>query len=62
MKKCESYSFSISQIIDSEGGGYLNVQNALLQKTFRQSTCSGVPNTVESERHHYYPICSMNIR
>ena len=39
-KKCESHSFSISQIIDSEGGGYLNVQNALLQNTFRQSTCS----------------------
>ena len=35
-KKCESYSFSIPQIIDSEGGGYLNVQNALLQNTFRQ--------------------------
>ena len=40
MKKCESPSFSISQSIDSERGGYLNVQSALLQNTFRQSTCS----------------------
>ena len=61
-KKCESYSFSIFQIIDSEGGCYLNVQNALLQKTFRQSTCSGVPITVEISTTSLLSYCSMNIR
>ena len=62
MKKCESPSFSISQSIDSERGGYLNVQSALLQNTFRQSTCSGVPNTVEISTTSLLSYCSMNMR
>ena len=62
IKKCESHSFSISQIIDSEGGGYLNVQNALLQNAFRQSTCSRVPNTVEISTTSLLSYCSMNMR
>ena len=62
IKKCESHSFSIFQSIDSERGGYLNVQSALLQKTFRQSTCSGVPNTVEISTTSLLSYCSMNIR
>ena len=61
-KKGESPSFSISQIIDSERGGYLNVQNALLQNTFRQSTCSRVPNTVEISTTSLLSYCSMNMR
>ena len=61
-KKCESHSFSISQSIDSERGGYLNVQSALLQKTFRQSACSGVPNTVEISTTSRLSYCSMNMR
>ena len=34
-KKGESCSLSISEIIDSEWGGYLNAWNALLQNSFR---------------------------
>ena len=61
-KKGESPSFSISQIIYSKRGGYLNVQNALHQKTFRQFTCSRVPNTVEISTTPLLFFCSMNIR
>ena len=34
-KKGESSSLSISEIIDSKGGGYLSVWKALLQNGFR---------------------------
>ena len=34
-KKKESSSLSISEIIDSKGGGYLSAWKALLQNTFR---------------------------
>ena len=34
-KKRESSSLSISDIIDSKRGGYLNAWRALLQKSFR---------------------------
>ena len=61
-KKGESPSFSISQSIDSERGGYLNVQSALLQNTFRQSTCSWIPNTVEISTTSLLSYCSMNMR
>ena len=61
-KKGESSSFSISQSIDSEIGGYLNVQSALLQNTIRQSTCSGVPNTVEKSTTSILSYLSMNMR
>ena len=37
-KKDECHSVSISQIIDSERGDYLNVYTALFPATFRQST------------------------
>ena len=37
-KKRDSSSLSISEIIDSKGGGYLNAWKALLQSSFRQST------------------------
>ena len=62
IKKGESHSFSFSQSIDSERGGYLNVQSALLQKTFRQSTCSRAPNTVEISTTSLLSYCSMNMR
>ena len=35
LKKAESSSLSISEIIDSKRGGYLNAWKALLQNTFR---------------------------
>ena len=38
-KKGESSSLSISEIIDSKRGGYLNASKALLQNSFRESTC-----------------------
>ena len=38
-KKGESSSLSISEIIDSKRGGYLSALKALLQNTFRESTC-----------------------
>ena len=34
-KKGESSSLSISEIIDSKSGGYLNARKALLQNSFR---------------------------
>ena len=34
-KKVESYSLSISEIIDSKWGGYLSALKALLQNSFR---------------------------
>ena len=34
-KKDEYPSLVITRIIDSEGGGYLNIQKVLLQKTIR---------------------------
>ena len=34
-KKGECSSLSISEIIDSKGGGYLNACKALLQNSFR---------------------------
>ena len=34
-KKGESSSLSISEIIDSKGGGYLSAWEALLQNSFR---------------------------
>ena len=37
-KKNESHSLSMSEIIDSERGGYLNVKKVLCQNTLRQST------------------------
>ena len=38
-KKGESSSLSISELIDSKRGGYLSGWKALLQNSFRQSTC-----------------------
>ena len=38
-KKGESSSLSISEIIDSKRGGYIRAWKALLQISFRQSTC-----------------------
>ena len=38
-KQDESHSWSISKIIASERGGYLNVEKVLFQATLRQSTC-----------------------
>ena len=55
-RKCESYSFSISQIIDSEGGGYLNVQNACFRRPFGNQRVQEFQTLSKSARHHYYPI------
>ena len=38
-QKNESHSLSITEITDSESGGYLNVQNVVFHRTLRQSTC-----------------------
>ena len=38
-KTMESSSLSISEIIDSKIGGYLSAWKALLQNSFRYSTC-----------------------
>ena len=38
-KKIEFSSWSISGIIDSKIGGYLSARKALLQNSFRESTC-----------------------
>ena len=38
-KKGKSSSLSISEIIDSKRGGYLNAWKASLENSFRESTC-----------------------
>ena len=38
-KKGESSSLSISEIVDSKSGGYLSAWKALVQNSFRESTC-----------------------
>ena len=38
-KKEESSRLSISEIIDSKRGGYLSAWEALLQNSFRYSSC-----------------------
>ena len=38
-KKGESSSLSISEIIDSKWSGYLSAWKALLQNSFRYSSC-----------------------
>ena len=38
-KNGESSSLSIFEIIDSKRGGYLSAWKALLQNSFRESTC-----------------------
>ena len=46
-KKYQSYSLSITEIINCETGSYLNVQKAIFHATLRQTTCYRVPNTAE---------------
>ena len=55
-KKCDSHSFSISQSIDSERGGYLNVQSDLLRRPFGNQRVQEFQTLLKSARHHYYPI------
>ena len=55
-KKSESHSFSISQIIDSEGGGYLNVQNAFFRTPFGNQRVHEFQTLSKSARHHLYLI------
>ena len=61
-KKDQSYSLSITEIINCETGSYLNVQKAIFQATLRQTTCYRVPNTAEisTELVSYY--YSFNLR
>ena len=40
-------SLNISEVIDSEKCSYLNAKKQLFQNTFRQWTCSRVPDTVQ---------------
>ena len=46
-KKDENPSLIISEIIESEESGYLNVYKVLLENTIRESTCWRVRNTAE---------------
>ena len=38
-RKDKSQSLSITEIINSETGSYLNVQKAIFHATFRKTTC-----------------------
>ena len=38
-EKDQSYSLSISEVINCESGSYLNVQKAIFHATLRQITC-----------------------
>ena len=58
-KKYEYPSLIISQIIDFERGGYLNVWKVLIQNTIRLSTYLHVPNTAKistAALFQYYPF------
>ena len=55
-KKGESPSFSISQSIDSERGGYLNVQSACFRTPFGNQRVQEFQTLSKKALHHYYPI------
>ena len=61
-KNDQSYSLSITEIINCEKGSYLNVQKAIFHATLRQTTCYRFPNTAEisTEQVSYY--YSINLR
>ena len=46
-KNDQSYSLSITEIINCETGSYLNVQKAIFHATLRHTTCYRFPNTAE---------------
>ena len=46
-KKDQLDSFNILEVIDSQIYGYLNARKLLFWDTFKESTCSRVPNTAE---------------
>ena len=46
-EKNQSYSLSITEIINCETGSYLNVQKAIFHATLRQTTCYRVTNTAK---------------
>ena len=47
-KKDQLYSLNISELTDSERGGYLNAPKLVFQNTLRESTCSRVLNTAHT--------------
>ena len=56
--KDEYPSLIISQIIDSERGGYGNVEKVLLQKTFRLSSYLRFPNAADIRTAHHLSLIS----
>ena len=58
--KEEYPSLIISQIIDSERGGYGNVEKVLLQKTFRLSSYLRFPNAADIRTAHLLSSFFMN--
>ena len=61
-KKDQSYSLSITEIINCETGSYLNVQKSIFHATLRQTTCYRVPNTVEISKEPVSYYYSINLR
>ena len=52
-KKDQSYSLSITEIINCETGSYLNVQKAIFHATLRQTTCSGSQTLLRSAQNQF---------
>ena len=61
-KNDQSYSLSITEIINCETGSYLNVQKAIFHATLRQTTCYRFPNTAEISTEPVSYYYSINLR
>ena len=61
-KKGQSYSLSITEIINCETGSYLNVQKAIFHATPRQIKCYRIANTAEISKEPASYHLSINWR
>ena len=57
-KKDEYPSLIISEIIDAERRGYLNVQKSCFLTQFANERVNGFKTLLKSTRHHYYSLFS----
>ena len=57
-RKDEYPGLIISEIIDAERRGYLNVQKSCFLTQFANERGNGFQTPLKSTRHHYYPLFS----
>ena len=60
-KKDHLYSLSLSEVSDSEKCGYFNAGKLLFQNTVRESTCSRVINTAETNMERFLLKLSIDL-